>query len=117
MGDDRIDRDLIGTVKEIVMNKNGKELYPVQMENVVVSSESNYNLYSITGKSEQFMIIKGYMRVNFDIKIKPPQEMFFLLAIERDKSQNEVTMLGITKWTKVDSKAQNFKVSALPGSE
>ena len=95
------------------------------MENVVVSSEARYNVFSVTamlkkewslkGNAEQLMITRENVKVNFDIKIKRLQGILFLLAIKREKSQNYLGMLVIPKWIKADAKTQNFIVSALPG--
>ena len=52
---EKITRELVGTLNGSILNKAGEKLNPVQIDNVVVSSQARYNLFSITS-----MLKKGW---------------------------------------------------------
>ena len=119
---EKIERELTGNVKGHILDKNGKKVKKVQIENVIVSTEAEFNLFSITsmirkgwelkGSNEMLEITKGKQSVKFDIKIKTPRGMLFLIAIKRSETNTEIGMNGITMWAKTDKDAETFKINS-----
>ena len=66
---EKINRELVGTLNGSILNKEGEKINPVQIDNVVVSSQARYNLFSITSilkkgwklkeNAEEMIITKG----------------------------------------------------------
>ena len=57
-------------------------------------------------------ITKGKLSVKFDIKIKTPRGMLFLIAIKRSGSNTNTGMTGVTMWAKTDRDAETFKMNS-----
>ena len=94
----RVNREQVGGLITTVHNKAGNPLYNAILENVVVSKEAKFNLFSITamlkkgwslsGSATHLILTKDMHKLDFDIIIHTPKGILFVVQLARQKGMD-----------------------------
>jgi len=103
---DRSKTQSVGSLKGIVCNKSGKQLYPITMKGVKHVPNSKFNLFSVTkrlkdgwklhGDKHSMWLEKKDMKVVFDIRVDTKEGCIFAIYIKRNEG-SELNALEVAK--------------------